>query len=138
MTAPVLVSEIILKSYLSSDFIISSILVRIILNLANTIITNTKWDGDKRGEDFWVKAERLLYCAFIALIYYEFPAEEKNFETLLWLINQCETREDDEMFKNRVDFTFERLEQKKGEDHFAVRQYKKYKLAAFKIILRMA
>lgn len=103
-----------------------------ILNLANTIITNTEGEGDKSGEDFWKKAERLLYCAFIALIYYEFPAEEKNFGTLLWLINQCETREDDETFKNRVDLAFERLEQRKGEDHFAVRQYKKYKLAAGK------
>ncbi len=103
-----------------------------ILNLANTIITNTKGDGDKSGEDFWVKAERLLYVSFIALIYYEFPEEERNFGTLLWLINQCETREDDETFKNRVDLTFEMLEQKKGEDHFAVRQYKKYKLAAGK------
>lgn len=103
-----------------------------ILNLANTIITNTKGDGDKSGEDFWVKAERLLYTAFIALIYYEFPEEERNFGTLLWLINQCETREEDESFKNRVDLTFEELERKKGEDHFAVRQYKKYKLAAGK------
>lgn len=103
-----------------------------ILNLANTIITNTEGEGDKSGEDFWKKAERLLYCAFIALIYYEFPVEEKNFGTLLWLINQCETREDDETFKNRVDLAFERLEQRKGEDHFAVRQYKKYKLAAGK------
>ena len=103
-----------------------------IFNLANTIITNTKGDGDKSGEDFWVKAERLLYCAFIAFIYYEFPEEERNFGTLLWLINQCETREDDESFKNRVDLAFEQLERKKGEDHFAVRQYKKYKLAAGK------
>ncbi|MDE5771932.1 MAG: type IV secretory system conjugative DNA transfer family protein [Ruminococcus sp.] len=103
-----------------------------ILNLANTIITNTKGDGDKSGEDFWVKAERLLYVSFIALIYYEFPEKERNFATLLWLINQCETREDDETFKNRVDLTFEELERKKGEDHFAVRQYKKYKLAAGK------
>lgn len=103
-----------------------------ILNLANTIITNTKGDGDKSGEDFWVKAERLLYVSFIALIYYEFPEKERNFATLLWLINQCETREDDETFKNRVDLTFEELEAKKGEDHFAVRQYKKYKLAAGK------
>lgn len=103
-----------------------------ILNLANTIITNTKGDGDKSGEDFWVKAERLLYVSFIALIYYEFPEEERNFATLLWLINQCETREDDETFKNRVDLTFEELEKRKGEDHFAVRQYKKYKLAAGK------
>lgn len=103
-----------------------------ILNLANTIIMNTKGDGDKSGEDFWVKAERLLYTAFIALIYYEFPEDERNFSTLLWLINQCETREDDETFKNRVDLTFETLEAKKGEEHFAVRQYKKYKLAAGK------
>ena len=105
-----------------------------ILNLANTIISNTQGDGSKSGEDFWVKSERLLYCALIALIYYEFPAEEKNFGTLLWLINQCETREDDETFKNRVDLAFERVEQQKGEDHFAVRQYKKYKLAAGKTL----
>ncbi len=103
-----------------------------ILNLANTIIANTKGDGDKSSGDFWEKAERLLYCAFIAVIFYEFPKEERNFETLLWLINHCETREDDETFKNRVDLIFEQLEAKKGEDHFAVRQYKKYKLAAGK------
>ena len=101
-----------------------------ILNLANTIIKNTQGDGEKSGEDFWVKAERLLYTAFIALLYYEFPESEQNFSTLLWLINQCETREDDETFKNAVDLVFEDLENIKGEDHFAVRQYKKYKLAA--------
>ena len=103
-----------------------------ILNLANTIIKNTQGDGEKSGEDFWVKAERLLYTAFIALLYYEFPESEQNFSTLLWLINQCETREDDETFKNAVDLVFEDLENIKGEDHFAVRQYKKYKLAAGK------
>lgn len=103
-----------------------------VLNLANTIIVNTKGDGDKGGEDFWVKAERLLYVSFIAVIFFEFPKEEQNFETLLWMVNQCETREDDETFQNRIDKMFIQLEEKKGEDHFAVRQYKKYKLAAGK------
>ena len=103
-----------------------------ILNLSNTIIKNTQGDGEKSGEDFWVKAERLLYTAFIALIYFEFPKREQNFSTLLKLINMCETREDDETFKNRIDLVFEKLEKEKGGDHFAVRQYKKYKLAAGK------
>ena len=100
-----------------------------ILKLVNTIIANTKGDGEKSGEDFWVKAERLLYCALIGYIWYEAPEEEQNFSTLLEFINASEACEDDESFKNAVDELFEELEQKKPE-HFAVRQYKKYKLAA--------
>lgn len=102
-----------------------------ILKLVNTIIANTKGEGEKSSEDFWVKAERLLYCALIGYIYYEAPEEEQNFSTLLELINASEAREDDEEFKNAVDELFEELEQEKPE-HFAVRQYKKYKLAAGK------
>ena len=102
-----------------------------ILKLVNTIIANTKGEGEKSSEDFWVKAERLLYCALIGYIYYEAPAEEQNFSTLLELINASEAREDDEEFKNAVDELFEELEREKPE-HFAVRQYKKYKLAAGK------
>ena len=100
-----------------------------ILKLVNTIIANTKGDGEKSGEDFWVKAERLLYCALIGYIWYEAPEEEQNFSTLLEFINASEAREDDETFKNAVDELFEELEKDKPE-HFAVRQYKKYKLAA--------
>ena len=96
-----------------------------ILKLVNTIIANTKGDGEKSGEDFWVKAERLLYCALIGYIWYEAPEEEQNFSTLLEFINASEAREDDEEFKNAVDELFEELEKKKPE-HFAVRQYKKY------------
>lgn len=102
-----------------------------ILKLVNTIIANTKGEGEKSGEDFWVKAERLLYCALIGYIYYEAPEEEQNFATLLEFINASEAREDDEEFKNAVDELFEELEQEEPE-HFAVRQYKKYKLAAGK------
>ena len=97
----------------------------------NTIIANTKGEGEKSAEDFWVKSERLLYCALIGYIYYEAPEEEQNFSTLLEFINASETREDDEEFKNAVDELFEELEQEKPE-HFAVRQYKKFKLAAGK------
>ena len=100
-----------------------------ILKLVNTIIANTKGDGEKSGEDFWVKAEKLYYTALIGYIWYEAPEEEQNFSTLLEFINASEAREDDEEFKNPVDELFEELEQKKPE-HFAVRQYKKYKLAA--------
>ena len=100
-----------------------------ILKLVNTIIANTKGDGEKSGEDFWIKAERLLYCALIGYIWYEAPEEEQNFSTLLEFINASEAREDDENFKNAVDELFEELEKDKPE-HFAVRQYKKYKLAA--------
>ena len=102
-----------------------------ILKLANTIIANTKGEGEKSGEDFWVKAERLYYQALIGLIWYEAPDEEMNFGTLLELINASEAREDDENFKNAVDYLFEELEAE-DPDHFAVRQYKKYKLAAGK------
>lgn len=100
-----------------------------ILKLVNTIIANTKGEGEKSSEDFWVKAERLLYCALIGYIYYEAPEEEQNFSTLLEFINASEAREEDEEFKNAVDGLFEELEKEKPE-HFAVRQYKKYKLAA--------
>lgn len=102
-----------------------------ILKLVNTIMVNTKGDGEKSGEDFWVKAERLLYMALIGLIWYEAPEEEKNFATLLEFINASETREDDETFQNAVDMIFAELE---AEDpkHFAVVQYQKYKLAAGK------
>ena len=102
-----------------------------ILKLANTIIANTKGEGEKSSEDFWVKAERLLYCALIGYIYYEAPEAEQNFATLLEFLNASEAREDDEEFKNAVDILFEELEKDKPE-HFAVRQYKKYKLAAGK------
>ena len=104
---------------------------RDILKLVNTIIANTKGEGDKSGEDFWVKAERLYYCALIGFIWYEAPPEEQNFSTLLEFINASEAREDDEEFKNGVDLLFEELEAEEP-NHFAVRQYKKYKLAAGK------
>ena len=102
-----------------------------ILKLANTIIANTKGEGEKSSEDFWVKAERLLYCALIGYIYYEAPEDEQNFSTLLEFLNASEAREDDEEFKNAVDLLFEELEAEDAS-HFAVRQYKKYKLAAGK------
>ena len=102
-----------------------------ILKLVNTIIANTKGEGEKSTEDFWVKAERLLYSALIGYIWYEAPEEEQNFSTLLEFINASETREDDEEFKNAVDELFEELEAENSE-HFAVRQYRKYKLAAGK------
>ena len=100
-----------------------------IFKLVNTIIANTKGDGEKSGEDFWVKAEKLYYTALIGYIWYEAPDEEKNFTTLLEMINASEAREDDEDFQNPVDLMFERLEEKDPE-HFAVKQYRKYKLAA--------
>lgn len=102
-----------------------------ILKLVNTIIANTKGEGEKAAEDFWVKAERLLYSALIGYIWYEAPEEEQNFSTLLEFINASETREEDEEFKNAVDELFEELEAENPE-HFAVRQYRKYKLAAGK------
>ena len=102
-----------------------------ILKLVNTLIENTKGDGEKIGEDFWVKAEKLYYCALIGYIHYEAPESEKNISTLLDMINASEAREDDEDFQNPVDLMFERLEEKEPE-HFAVKQYKKYKLAAGK------
>lgn len=100
-----------------------------ILKLVNTIIANTKGEGEKAAEDFWIKAERLLYTALIGYIWYEAPEEEQNFSTLLEFINASETREEDEEFKNAVDELFEELEAENPE-HFAVRQYRKYKLAA--------
>ena len=100
-----------------------------ILKLVNTIIVNTKGDGDKSGEDFWVKAEKLYYTALIGYIWYEAPEHEKNFTTLLEMINASEAREDDENFKNPVDIMFDELEAR-DPDHFAVKQYRKYKLAA--------
>ncbi|NLL91755.1 MAG: type IV secretory system conjugative DNA transfer family protein [Ruminococcaceae bacterium] len=102
-----------------------------ILKLVNTIIANTKGDGERATEDFWVKAERLYYTALIGYIWYEAPEEEKTFTTLLDMINASEAREDDEDFQNPVDLMFERLASK-DPDHFAVKQYAKYKLAAGK------
>jgi len=99
-----------------------------ILKLVTTLIANTKGEG-KSGDDFWVKAETLLYVALIGYIHYEAPVEEQNFSTLLEFINASEVREDDEEFENPVDLMFKELE-KKNPNHFAVRQYKKYKLAA--------
>lgn len=102
-----------------------------ILKLVNTIIVNTKGEGQQASEDFWVKAEKLYYTALIAYIWYEAPEEEQNFSMLIDLVDASEAREDDEDFKNAVDLLFEELEQK-NPNHFAVRQYKKYKLAAGK------
>ena len=102
-----------------------------ILKLANTLIANTKGSGEKSGEDFWVKAERLLYCALIGYIHYEAPDAERNFTTLLEMINASEAREDDSEFQSPVDLMFERLEEKDPE-HFAVKQYKKFLLSAGK------
>ena len=101
-----------------------------ILKLVTVLIANTKGEG-KSGDDFWVKAETLLYTALIGYIYYEAPTNEQNFSTLVEMINAMEVREDDESFKNAVDLLFDALEQK-DPDHFALRQYKKYKLAAGK------
>lgn len=101
-----------------------------ILKLVTTLIANTKGDG-KAGDEFWTKAETLLYCALIGYIHYEAPVEEQNFSTLIEFLNAMEVREDDEEFQNPVDMMFEALEKKKP-NHFAVRQYKKYKLAAGK------
>ncbi len=102
-----------------------------ILKLVNTLIANTKGSGEKSGEDFWVKAERLLYCALIGYIHYEAPDAERNFTTLLEMINASEAREDDPEFQSPVDLMFERLEEKDPE-HFAVKQYKKFLLSAGK------
>ena len=99
-----------------------------ILKLVTTLITNTKGDG-KSGDEFWTKAETLLYCALIGYIHYEALPEEQNFTTLLEFINAMEVREDDEEYKNPVDLMFDALESEKP-NHFAVRQYKKYKLAS--------
>ena len=105
-----------------------------ILKLVTTLIANTKGDG-KAGDEFWTKAETLLYCALIGYIHYEAPVEEQNFSTLIEFLNAIEVREDDEEFQNPVDLMFEALE-KKNPNHFAVRQYKKYKLAAGVISLK--
>ncbi|MBR5683256.1 MAG: type IV secretory system conjugative DNA transfer family protein [Ruminococcus sp.] len=102
-----------------------------ILKLVNTIIANTKGEGAQSGEDFWIKAERLYYSALIGYIWYEGPEDEKNLNTLIEMINASATREDDESFKNPIDRLFDELEAENPE-HFAVRQYKKYKLAAGK------
>ena len=104
-----------------------------ILKLVNVIIANTKGDGEKSSEDFWVKAERLLYCALIGYIWYEAEPEERNFITLLYLLNACEAREDDETYKSPVDILFDDLAKKQPE-HFAVKQYVKFKMAAGKTL----
>ena len=106
-----------------------------ILKLVNTIIVNTKGEGQQSGEDFWVKAEKLLYTAYIGFIYYEAPESEQNFSMLIDMIDASEAREDDETFQNPVDMLFAELEAK-DPNHFAVRQYKKYKLAAGDISCR--
>ena len=105
-----------------------------ILKLVTTLIANTKGDG-KEGDEFWTKAETLLYCALIGYIHFEAPIEEQNFSTLIEFINAMEVREDDEDFQNPVDLMFEALE-RKNPNHFAVRQYKKFKLAAGVISLK--
>ena len=102
-----------------------------ILKLVTTIIVNTKGEGEKASEDFWVKAEKVLYTALIAFIWYEGDEEEKNLNTLLDLLNESETREEDETYQNPVDMMFQELEERDPQ-HFAVRQYKKYKMAAGK------
>lgn len=102
-----------------------------ILKLVNVIIVNTKGEGDKSGEDFWVKAERLFYQALIGYLYYEAPANERNIPTLIDLVELCEVREDDEEFKSPIDIMFDELEEKDPQN-FAVKQYKKFKLAAGK------
>ena len=106
-----------------------------ILKLVNALILNTKGEGEKSEEDFWVKAERLYYCALIGYIWYEAPEEEKNFITLLDLINASEAREDDETYQSPVDLLFSRLEEKEPE-HFAVKQYRKFKMAAGVVCFR--
>ena len=104
-----------------------------ILKLVNTIIVNTKGEGAQSTEDFWVKAERLYYTALIGYIHYEAPEEEKNFITLLDLINASEAREDDETYQSPVDLLFSQLEEREP-DHFAVKQYRKFKMAAGKTL----
>ena len=104
-----------------------------ILKLVNALIMNTKGEGEKSSEDFWVKAERLYYSALIGYIWYEAPEEEKNFITLLDLINASEAREDDETYQSPVDLLFSQLEEREP-DHFAVKQYRKFKMAAGKTL----
>ena len=106
-----------------------------ILKLVTTIIANTKGEGEKSSEDFWVKAEKLLYTALIAFIWYEGDEEEKNLNTLLDLLNESETREEDETYQNPVDMMFKEMEERDPQ-HFAVRQYKKYKMAAGVVSLK--
>ena len=105
-----------------------------ILKLVTTLIPNTKGDG-KAGDEFWTKAETLLYCALIGYIHYEAPPDEQNFATLLEFLNAMEVREDDEEYKNPVDRLFDELEAEEP-NHFAVRQYKKYRLAAGAVCFR--
>jgi type IV secretion system protein VirD4 len=100
-----------------------------ILKLVNTLIVNTKGEGQQATEDFWVKAERLLYQAYIGYIFYECVEDEQNFTTLIDMINASETKEEDESYENAIDLIFKELEEYDPE-HFAVKQYKKYKLAA--------
>ena len=100
------------------------------MKFVTTLIANTKGDG-KEGDEFWTKAETLLYCALVAYIVFEGPEEERNMNTLVEMINSMEVREDDETFKNAVDYMFDGLE-RRSPQHFAVRQYKKYKLASGK------
>ena len=99
-----------------------------VLKFVTALIANTKGDG-KEGDEFWTKAETLLYCALVAYIVFEGPEEERNMNTLVEMINSMEVREDDETFKNAVDYMFDGLE-RRSPQHFAVRQYKKYKLAS--------
>ena len=122
--------EIISKGYLSLSFAYLHD-EKDILKLVNTLMVNTKGEGQQATEDFWSKAERLLYQAYIGYIFYECVVEEQNFSTLIEMINASETREEDENFKNAIDLIFEELEADEPE-HFAVKQYKKYKLAAGK------
>lgn len=119
--------ETISKGYLSLSFAYIHD-EKDILKLVTTLMANTKGEGNG-GDPFWEKSEKLLYTALIGYIHYEAPMEEQNFTTLLEMLNSMEVREDDETFKNPVDLLFDELEQKEP-DHFAVRQYKKYKLAA--------
>lgn len=105
------------------------------MKLVNCLIVNTKGEGGKSGDDFWLKAEMLLYTALIGYIHYEAPEEEQNFSTLLEMINAMEVREDDEEFKNAVDLMFDELKER-DPGHFAVRQYAKYKLAAGVVSLK--
>ena len=106
-----------------------------ILKLVNALIMNTKGEGEKSSEDFWVKAERLYYSALIGYIWYEATEEEKNFITLLDLINASEAREDDETYQSPVDLLFSQLEEREP-DHFAVKQYRKFKMAAGVVSLK--
>ena len=125
--------EIISKGYLS----LSLAYIKTesdVLKFVTALIANTKGDG-KEGDEFWTKAETLLYCALVAYIVFEGPEEERNMNTLVEMINSMEVREDDETFKNAVDYMFDGLE-RRSPQHFAVRQYKKYKLASGVVSLK--